>query len=251
MPTTLLVDGDILVYQHGAGHETVVDWGDGTITASANIDLATADCDQQIERLKEQSGADKVIIALSDPKANFRKSIYADYKRPRASLRKPLLYGPMREYLQSPKFRTFMKTALEADDVLGILSTHPDIIPGRKVIWSIDKDLLTVPGFHLRDGEVIEVPLAQANRKFYSQILTGDRIDNFPGCPGVGPKKAEAILAPIKRAADAWPAVVAAFEKAGKSAEDALVQARLARILRHTDYDYKRKEPILWQPPSA
>jgi len=32
--------------------------------------------------------------------------------------------------------------------------------------------------------------------------------------------------------------------------EDALVNARLARILQTSDYDHKTKEPILWTPPS-
>ena len=32
--------------------------------------------------------------------------------------------------------------------------------------------------------------------------------------------------------------------------EDALINARLARILTTNDYDHERKEPILWQPTS-
>jgi hypothetical protein len=31
----------------------------------------------------------------------------------------------------------------------------------------------------------------------------------------------------------------------------ALVWARVARIRRHTDYNFKTKEPILWTPPKA
>ena len=31
---------------------------------------------------------------------------------------------------------------------------------------------------------------------------------------------------------------------------DALVQARVARILRNTDFNFKTKEPTLWTPPS-
>ena len=45
-----------------------------------------------------------------------------------------------------------------------------------------------------------------------------------------------------------WAAVVATYEKAKLSEGDALTQARVARILRASDYDFKRKEPILWQP---
>jgi len=43
-----------------------------------------------------------------------------------------------------------------------------------------------------------------------------------------------------------WPVVVAAFEKQGLTEDDALVQARLARILRPNDYD--GESITLWQP---
>jgi DNA polymerase-1 len=38
------------------------------------------------------------------------------------------------------------------------------------------------------------------------------------------------------------------FARAGLTAEDALLQARLARILHNDDYDHAKKEPILWTP---
>lgn len=45
-----------------------------------------------------------------------------------------------------------------------------------------------------------------------------------------------------------WPVVVQAYEKKGLSEEVALVQAQIARICRRDDYDFKRKEVILWKP---
>ena len=39
---------------------------------------------------------------------------------------------------------------------------------------------------------------------------------------------------------------MAAFEKKGLTESDALVQARVARILRASDYDFAAKKPILW-----
>ena len=39
-----------------------------------------------------------------------------------------------------------------------------------------------------------------------------------------------------------------AFEKKGLTEDDALLQARVARILRASDYDFKKKEPIMWTP---
>ena len=46
-----------------------------------------------------------------------------------------------------------------------------------------------------------------------------------------------------------WDAVVEAFTfKAGLTEADALKQARLARILRWSDWNSETKTPILWSP---
>ena len=101
---------------------------------------------------------------------------------------------------------------------------------------------------HRADEGFIEVTPEEADRWFYMQTLTGDATDGYSGCPGGGPKKAEAILEAAGE--NPWPAIVAAYEKAGLSEEAALQQARVARILRASDYNFKKKEPILWKPQS-
>ena len=83
------------------------------------------------------------------------------------------------------------------------------------------------------------------------QTLTGDTVDCYPGCPGVGPVKAQRILDEDGDEYDLWLNVVMAFEKAGLTEEDALVQARLARILTTSDYNYDKEEPILWTAPTT
>ena len=45
-----------------------------------------------------------------------------------------------------------------------------------------------------------------------------------------------------------WTTVVKAFTDKGLTEDDALLNARLARILTIDDYDTKRQEPILWTP---
>ena len=45
-----------------------------------------------------------------------------------------------------------------------------------------------------------------------------------------------------------WATVVKAFKDKGLTEDDALLNARLARILTIDDYDTKRQEPILWTP---
>ena len=76
------------------------------------------------------------------------------------------------------------------------------------------------------------------------QTLTGDPTDGYKGCPTIGAKRAEAILG----SRPAWSLVEAAFIKQGLTREDALLQARMARILRWSDWDQEKREPILWEP---
>ena len=44
--------------------------------------------------------------------------------------------------------------------------------------------------------------------------------------------------------------VVSAFKDKGLTEEDALVNARLARILTADDYDFDKRQPKLWSPSS-
>ena len=45
---------------------------------------------------------------------------------------------------------------------------------------------------------------------------------------------------------DKWEAVCKAFTDRGLSDDDALLNARLAKILRQEDYDLTNSQPILW-----
>jgi DNA polymerase-1 len=47
-----------------------------------------------------------------------------------------------------------------------------------------------------------------------------------------------------------WVRIVEAFTKAGLNESEAILQARLARILTADLYDFKNKAPILWVPPA-
>ena len=128
---------------------------------------------------------------------------------------------------------------LEADDLLGILGSSD----ANTVIWSADKDLLTIPAYHLIDGRVVEIDKEEADYHFYVQSLTGDATDNYKGCPTVGAVKAERIL---NQHGASWETVVSTFEKHGLSEEVAIENARLARILRDGEYNFETKEVHLW-----
>jgi DNA polymerase-1 len=140
----------------------------------------------------------------------------------------------------SLQYNTIMYRNLEADDVLGILGTKNR----DTIIWSEDKDLLTIPAKHWINGEVVEITEAEANYQFLYQTLIGDSTDNYKGCPTIGPKTANKILS----SGCTWEAVVEAFKSKGLSEEVALENARLARILRDGEYNTETGEVYLWQP---
>lgn len=234
---TLLIDGDILIYQIAAVSEQECEWDDGVSTIHSDLDVARQELHLQLKALVSRLDADDYVICLSDPKRNFRKELYPDYKANRASKRKPLGLATLRDYCIA-KFQTKLKPGLEADDVMGILATMPN--SGDTVIVSIDKDLRQIPGL-LWDGEHMHSTTKEEGDLLHLlQTLTGDQVDNYPGCPGLGAKRAPEI------AEQGWDAVVEAFIKAKKTEEDALVQARLAKILQHENFNYKTGEPILW-----
>ena len=235
--TLLLIDGDIIAYKACASAETPTNWGDGLWTLHCyEHDVATI-LEEQIANLMKAPVQD-CIITLSD-KDNYRKEFAPYYKANRKETRKPMLLGWAREYLTS-KYNTVMYRGLEADDVLGILGTKNR----DTIIWSEDKDLLTIPAKHWINGEVVEISEAEADYQFYYQTLVGDNTDNYKGCPSVGAVTANKLLS----SGCTWDTVVAAFKSKGLSEEVALENARLARILRDGEYNTETGEVYLWQP---
>jgi DNA polymerase-1 len=178
------------------------------------------------------------------------------YKHNRTGGRKPITYKPLREYV-ADTYETFIRPTLEGDDVLGILATSKKLVEGEKIVVAIDKDLRSIPGLLYNPNKptegIVTISQAQADWFHLFQTLTGDVTDGYPGCPRIGPKKAEAILAPFLSddrmdVQGAWPEIVKAYENAGQMEGHALMNARVARILRASDYDFKNKQVKLWNP---
>lgn len=279
MTTTLLIDGDLFAYRAAAAEEKATDFGDGQFVLSADADNGIANLDETLEGFQKTLEADRLIVAISDDR-NFRKEVMPSYKSNRKDVRRPMILPALLQHLKD-SYETFIRPGLEADDVMGILSTNPKVVKGRKIIVTSDKDLRTVPGLHwdpdkegeTKDKEPTFVTEAEADRLFYAQALSGDSVDGYSGCPGIGKARAAALVTEpvrlvyseteVKRGpnkgtmrgrwlseptTNIWECIVTHYQKAGLTEDDALVNARVARILRHEDYDYKRKEPILWQP---
>jgi DNA polymerase I len=242
---TLLIDADVLIYQYASAVETLYEWEPDRFTLASDAKEAKQRLDLAVAELKEDLEADDFVMCLSDVE-NFRKVILPTYKASRKKTRKPLCFIELKEYVQDT-YRSRLLPGLEADDVLGILMTGRRI-RGEKVIVTVDKDLDTIPGLHFNpwkdDQDVVDITPEEADYNHLFQTLTGDATDGYTGIPGVGPKRAAQIL----DGAPSWQSVVAAYEKAGLCEEEALVQARVARILRKSEWNERDKSVRLWTP---
>jgi DNA polymerase I len=249
-----LVDADGILYAAALGGETTCEGEQLQLLDSGYV---YKDCLKRIERAIEWTGADQAFVCLS-ARTVFRKDILPSYKAQRKATPRPLLLDELRAMMSelSPH-KVMLVDNLEADDVCGIASGNLQAAGKDPVVVSPDKDMRTIPGKLLvppRKGlkpKIETITLDMADRFHMFQTLTGDVTDNYVGCPGVGPAKAEKLLAifddacPIER----WEAIVAEYERKGLTEEDALVQARVSRILRNTDWDTKKKEVKLWNAP--
>ena len=263
--TTLLVDADIVAYKFAAAAEENFCFDeDHPLQLLDNFEQVTVQVDEYLGDLMQKLGGTKLILALSCPsEENFRLSVLPSYKENRKGIQRPTYLKQVREWLskQYPK-AIYQRPTLEGDDVMGILATSK-VIPGKKIIVSEDKDLQQIPGYLYnprKDKEPRIITPAEGEYYFYTQILTGDPTDNYKGCPGVGKVRAEKILEIAEAMGKYqwidrkepnrvyWKAVMEAYESKGLTEEDALVQARVARICQASDYDFKGRKVILWSP---
>lgn len=220
----LLIDGDILVYRAACAVQTVVymyvdDEGytefpgmtkteilekfpdlpkenlQKSITAEP-VSHALQICKNMVanilQEVTEAYDVDNVFIYLTaDDHSNFRYEVAKTkpYKGNRTEP-KPIHYDAVRQYLLE-KHKATLVSGMEADDAIGI-----EAFQNESIIASIDKDLDMIAGVHYNFVKKYFYFISE-NEAHYNlclQMLTGDPVDNIPGLPGIGPKKATKML---------------------------------------------------------
>lgn len=279
----LAIDADYLCFQASAAATRAVEWEDGYITQYGDLNEAKNIFKNSVAALQNRRKNwlyAKAIMCFTDD-VNWRKSVLETYKSNRSG--KPIVYKALKAWIMETYF-CYERPGLEGDDIMGILSTKPSLVDcDHVIICSPDKDFNTIPGEFLwmdikgKDHELKTVTEEEADRWHMLQTLAGDTTDGYGGCPGMGMDTASAFLdepyvvyqeervlksgprkgevemqwkkRPLEAGESLWDAIVALFNKAGLDEAYALQQARVARILRASDYDFKNKAPILWEPP--
>ena len=222
----VLIDGDIIGYRVGFSSE------------DENEKIALSRTATFVETLlwEDLQGVESFQGYITG-KTNFRNEIAvtAPYKGNRTAP-KPKHLELIRNYLVSAwDFK--VSDNEEADDCIAIEHVANDFKTG---IASIDKDFLQLHGKHWNfvKREMTEVTEEEALINFYMQVLTGDRTDNIIGIKGIGPVKAQRILAGCTSAAEMYTACVEAYE----GAEGRVIENAKLLYLR-------RKVGEMWSPP--
>lgn len=248
----LLIDADLICYTAAWVAQKDFDWGEEVTSQSLDKNTAFSHMEDNLEYAQDML-KDNYIICCFSSKNNWRKEIYPEYKANRKDKPKPELLNDCIEYLKN-KYPAFHLPRLEADDVMGILATtHTD-----SVIVSTDKDMKTIPkvkifNYNKEEDHTFETTDRSAYIFHMTQTLTGDPTDGYAGIPGIGPKKAEAIieqgLTDSKQwKKKLWRTVIEAYKGKGLKQEDAILNARLANILTKKQYNLKTHEMKLWRP---
>jgi 5'-3' exonuclease len=239
---SLLIDADYIVYKCCAATETEIDFGEDLIVVTSRFSEAYEYVERELYNIASDLGCfDDSILFFSDS-VNFRKSIDPAYKGHR-NRKKPCGYKRVINKLKEEYHVVIMPT-LEADDALGIYATKET----GHIICSPDKDMRQIPGqlFDLTQ-EVVESTPEMGDRWHLIQAMAGDQTDGYAGIPGIGIKRAEALL---EANGATWQTVVDAFAAKDLDESVALMNARLAKILQCDDYDFTNQEPRLWNPSS-
>ena len=221
----VLIDGDIIGYRIGFS------------TEEENEKIVVSRVATFIESMLWEDLDAETYQGYLTGSGNFRNDIArtAPYKGNRTAP-KPKHLQFIRDYLVSAwDFK--ISEGEEADDSIAIAHTESNY---TTVIASIDKDFLQLPGKHWNfvKKEMTEVNEAEALLNFYRQVLTGDRVDNIIGLKGIGPVKADKILAHCTSRAEMYLACIEAY---GGSEERVIENCRLLWL--------RRTVGEIWQPP--
>ena len=245
--TKLLFDADMLIYIACEKAEHVIHWYDDLYTLHGTLNEAIIHIDNHVRDLTELvlehwniDGDYEGIMCLSDNEHNFRNLIYPDYKANRGEKRRPILYAPLREWVEE-NYNIVCLPWLEADDCLGLQASKDTIV------ISGDKDLRTVPSrfYDFSRNIFHDYDIEESDKFHLTQTLTGDPTDNYKGCPNIGIARAERFL---DKEGYTWENVVNMYKKQGSTESEAITNARLAFILRKGFYDKKNQRVRLWLP---
>jgi len=153
-----------------------------------------------LDKLRRDYEPEQMVVIFDAKGKTFRNDMYAEYKANRPPMPDDLRVqiAPLHEIIKAQGYPLVVVPDVEADDVIGTMASHHQ---GHVLISTGDKDMaqLVTDKVHLintmsnsyddRQG-IIDKYGVPPERICDYLALMGDKVDNVPGVPKVGPKTA-------------------------------------------------------------
>ena len=231
-PTLTLIDGSGYLYR--AYHAMV----DQRLANRAGEPTGALKVVFNMVRLALKTNPDYIAFVADAPGPTFRDDLYADYKAQRAPMPEDLRtqIEPMLQLVAALGFPILHIPGVEADDVIGTLTTQAAAQGIDVIVSTGDKDLAQLVNAHvtlvntmtntrLDEAGVVDKFGVRPDQIADYLALMGDSVDNVPGVEKCGPKTAAKWLSEY---ADLAGVIANADKVGGKIGEN--LRAALSRL---------------------
>ena len=158
-------------------------------------------------RVIREKSPEYLAVAFDSKGPNFRHEMYSDYKANRPPMPDDLAVQIpyIKKIVKAHNILTMEQKGVEADDLIASAARQLAAAGHKVIVVSGDKDLLQLVGDDISVWEPMKDVVMDRDgvRKKYNVgperlldffALMGDKSDNVPGVPGIGPKSAEKLI---------------------------------------------------------
>lgn len=243
MKTLYLIDGSSYLYRaYHALPPLTSPHGDptGAVYGVANM----------LRKFVAEQNPEYIAVIFDAKGKNFRHEIYPEYKANRPPMPDELRVQikPLHKLVQAMGLPLISIEGVEADDVIATLAKQAEAKGWLTKISTIDKDIMQLVNTKIsiiNDVKKIEIDENGVLEKFGVPAdlvidyltLIGDKVDNVPGVPGVGPKTAAKWLNEYKSLDNLIANAHLINNKAGQNLRDNIVNLPLSKELITLKFD--------------